>query len=120
MELVLGIDLGTSYFKLGLFDRTGKLHGFGRVLVEKDTENGNRCQLPVERFWSLLCQGLTEACKQAQAQPEDIKAVSYSSQANSFVLLGEDSQPLTALILWPDSRHHQGGQKAHHSSDNRI
>lgn len=104
MELVLGIDLGTSYFKLGLFDRAGNLCGIGRVLVEKDTGDGNRCELPVGRFWSLLRRGLTLACEQAQARPEDIKAIAYSSQANSFVLLGEDNQPLTDLILWPDSR----------------
>ena len=34
MELVCGIDLGTSYFKVGLFDRAGRLIGLGRVPVE--------------------------------------------------------------------------------------
>ena len=58
MELVLGIDLGTSYFKLGLFDSDGNLCGLGRVAVEKDTGNGSLCELPTERFWKLLQMGL--------------------------------------------------------------
>ena len=104
MDLVLGIDLGTSYFKLGLFDRAGALCGLGRVAVEKDCGDGSLCELPVERFWKLLKKGLADACKQANAQPGDIKAVAYSSQANSFLLLDEKDKPLTPLILWPDIR----------------
>ena len=104
MEYVLGIDLGTSYFKVGLFDRSGELCGFGRVFVSKDTDNGGRCELPVDRFWSLLRQALGQARKQAQAQAEDIRGAAYSSQANSFLLLDKKDEPLTPLILWPDSR----------------
>jgi len=104
MELFLGIDLGTSYFKAGLFDTNGKLRGLGRKFVEKDTGNGDKCELPVDSFWSLLHQCLTEAYQQAKAKPEDVRAVSYSSQANSFLLLDSNDKPLTPLILWPDNR----------------
>lgn len=104
MELVLGIDLGTSYFKLGLFDRKGKVRGLSRVFVLKETHDGSRCELPVGRFWELLNQGLSEACNEANSNRGDIEAISYSSQANSFVLLDDNNQPLTPLILWPDSR----------------
>lgn len=104
MEFVLGIDLGTSYFKLGLFDRKGNLRGLGRVAVEKDTADGSLCKLPTGRFWQLLRRGLKNACEQAEANLSSIKAVSYSSQANSFVLLDKNDNPLTPLILWPDER----------------
>jgi len=103
MDLVLGIDLGTSYFKLGLFDRAGQLRGLGRVLVEKNTEQG-RCELAVDSFWSLLREGLAQACEEAGARCDQIRAVGYSSQANSFVLLDANSEPLTPLVLWPDRR----------------
>ena len=36
MRLLSGIDLDTSYFKLGLSDRNGQLHGLGRVSVKTD------------------------------------------------------------------------------------
>ncbi len=104
MKFVLGIDLGTSYFKLGLFNKDGNLCGLGRVAVENDTGDGSLCELPTERFWKLLNNGLTDACRQADAQTNDIEAVGYSSQANSFLLLDRDDRPLTPLVLWPDSR----------------
>ncbi|MCD4825431.1 MAG: hypothetical protein K8S55_12610 [Phycisphaerae bacterium] len=104
MELILGIDLGTSYFKLGLFDRAGKLHGLGKVPVQTDNGDGSLCELPVERFWAVLRQGLDDALAEAGAAAEDVAAMAYSSQANSFILLDEHDKPLTPLILWPDAR----------------
>jgi sugar (pentulose or hexulose) kinase len=47
---------------------------------------------------------VAEACAQAKAQPNQIKAMAYSSQANSFLLLDQKQQPLTPLILWCDNR----------------
>jgi len=104
MELVLSIDLGTSYFKLGLFDRAGKMRGLRRVAVPADERAPMRCELPVERFFAMLEDGLSQACRQAGATTQDIAAVAYSSQANSFVLLDDRSHPLTPLVLWPDRR----------------
>ena len=104
MALVLGIDLGTSYFKLGLFNRQGDLCGLGRVKVPKDESEPGRCELSTEQFWAILKEGLAQALAQAQAKPDDIVAMSYSSQANSFLLLDEHDHPLTPLVLWPDRR----------------
>ena len=104
MDYVLGIDLGTSYFKLGLFNRDGELCGLGRVYVPKDVGDGSQSEVPIDRFWKLLQQGLQDACQQAQTLPNRIKAVAYSSQANSFLLLDRNKNPLTPIILWNDNR----------------
>jgi hypothetical protein len=42
VKLVASIDLGTSYFKVGLFGRDGTMHGLGRVAVVKDVGDGSR------------------------------------------------------------------------------
>lgn len=107
MNFVLGIDLGTSYFKAGLFNPDGELCGLGRVFVPKDTGDGNRSEVPVDRFWTLLREAVTAACHQAAAQPDQIQALAYASQANSFLLLDSQQQPLTPLILWNDQRARQ-------------
>jgi sugar (pentulose or hexulose) kinase len=104
MEYVLGIDLGTSYFKLGLFTRDGDMAGLGRVAVTKESGDGDRSEIPVDQFWNLLKQGLNEACSQAGISPEQIKALSYASQANSFLLLDGNKNPLTPVVLWCDDR----------------
>jgi xylulokinase len=104
MKLVLGVDLGTSYFKLGLFDRSGDLRGLAKVKVIKERGDGSLCEISAERFWLLLCQGLQQACRMAGARLECIEALSYASQANSFILLQADGNPLTPIILWSDQR----------------
>lgn len=104
MSFFLGIDLGTSYFKAGIFDRSGQLKGLGRKPVSKNSGDGIRCELKVTVFWETLYSCVKEAIQNACISPDEIQTVSYSSQANSFVLLDQFDQPLTPLILWPDQR----------------
>lgn len=104
MALLLGIDLGTSYFKAGLFDERGTLHGLGRVAVDPSTPAPGRCELPVEMFWRRLRSALGQALAQAGVTAGAIAAISYSSQANTFLLLDQHDAPLTPLILWTDLR----------------
>lgn len=103
MRFFLGIDLGTSYFKVGLFDEHGKLHGLGRRALLKNSD-GAVCEVEIPVFWKTLRACIGEALKQAKLHPDNINAISYSSQANSFVLLNEAGKPLTSIILWSDER----------------
>ena len=104
MRLLLGLDLGTSYFKVGLFSPNGELRGLGRVRVITDTPAPGRVELPVDRFIALFRQGLDEALRAAGAHARDIAGISYSSQATTFLLLDEGERPLTPLVLWTDTR----------------
>ncbi len=104
MPLLLGIDLGTSYFKVGLFDATGGLRGLGRVAVERDASVPERRELSTDTFWALLRRAFAQALTQAEASPANVAAVSYSSQASTFVLLDHANRPLTPLISWTDTR----------------
>ena len=103
MNCFLGIDLGTSYFKTGIFDETGHLKGLGRQSVHK-VSDGITCELPVDVFWKTLRTCLDEALQMAGIRATAIRSLSYATQANSFVLLDARHQPLTPLILWPDKR----------------
>ncbi len=104
MDLVLGIDLGTSYFQLRLFDRSGELRGLGRVPAPVKNADGPIREVAIDDFWSSLRSGLESALQQASGSPRDVRAMGYSSQANSFLLLDGHDRPLTPLILWTDVR----------------
>ncbi|MDR1096712.1 MAG: hypothetical protein LBL57_01120 [Tannerella sp.] len=103
MSFFLGIDLGTSYFKAGIFDENGHLKGLGRKYVEKNS-NDPFCELSVPVFRKTLVESVGEAIDRAGIPSNEINAMSYSSQANSFILLDRTDRPLTNLILWPDKR----------------
>jgi xylulokinase len=104
MDYYLGVDLGTSYFKAGLFDEAGRLHGLGCQYVKKIIKDDITCELPVDVFRETLRCCIGEAMQAANATPKEIRSISYSSQANSFVLLDSNYKPLTPLVLWPDKR----------------
>ena len=104
MKYTLGIDLGTSYFKAGLFDAEGRLCGLGRVEVKKQIDDGVRFEVAIDDFWLFLQQAIEQAKTQASAKAEDITGMGYSSQANTFVLLNNNDVPLTPLIIWADKR----------------
>lgn len=104
MDLFLGIDLGTSYFKAGLFDKSGRLMGLARTGVPKQTPTRGICELQIEDFWRCLRHTIADALNDAKAKSEDVIAMSYASQANSFVLMDRNYELLTPLILWPDER----------------
>lgn len=106
MSFFLGIDLGTSYFKAGVYDSDCRLCGMGRVPVPK-TVTGGRCELPIIDFWQAVKGCIAMALADARLSAGDIAAVSYSSQANSFVLLDSEGLALSPLILWPDARARQ-------------
>ncbi len=104
MGYVLGIDLGSSYFKVLIVDKMGVSSGLGRVAVPAGRKGNNISELPVDAFWSALREAVIEACTAAEIEVSDICAVSYASQANSFLLLDSGYTPLTPIILWPDTR----------------
>lgn len=103
-NLFLGIDLGTSYFKLGLFDPSLGLRGLGRVAVPNTGDRVTTSEVTADDFWKALATGLREALGQADASADEIAAVSWSSQANSFLLFDENRVPVTPLMLWNDNR----------------
>lgn len=104
MPLYLGIDLGTSYFKVGLFDAAGVRKGLGRVRIETSEPAAGQCVLSVDAFWRLLRTACRQALADANVSAAEIAAVSYASQANSFVLLDSTASPLTPIIIWTDAR----------------
>ncbi len=103
-ELVAGLDLGTTFFKVGLYDCEGRCHGHARQAFGKDLPNATRCDIPVAQFRSILKRTLDEAVAAASCRLADIMGVSYASQANSFLLLDEQDTPLTPIIIWRDGR----------------
>jgi len=103
MKSVVGVDLGTSYFKVGIFSLDGELLGLGRVPAPTLCD-GDMRTIDAKSFWHSLHEAMDMATNAAGISGRDIQAVSYSSQANTFILLDRNDQPLTPLISWSDKR----------------
>jgi xylulokinase len=104
MTVFLGVDLGTSYFKVGVFDGSGRLRGLGRSATPVTRGPAGVHEMPLPAFWQALQLALAEAMRQADVSPRAIGGVSYSSQANTLVLVDRAGEPLTPFVLWTDRR----------------
>ena len=102
--LYAGFDLGTTFFKVGLYTEHGICLGLGHRPFVKEEDAEGRCTVPVERFLETVSAAFHDALVQAGVTSDSIKGVSYCSQANTFLLLDSHDKPLTPLIVWPDLR----------------
>ena len=104
MNTYLGIDLGTTNIKAVLADVDGTILGVHREQIYYDWSDDGGCELPVPRFHEALIRCIGGVCGKAGSAADRIEAVGYASQANTFLLLDADQEPLTPIISWQDDR----------------
>jgi sugar (pentulose or hexulose) kinase len=102
--MLLGIDLGTSYFKALLVSPDGRVLGLGRVPLYPVERGPGFQELPLGEFFAAVGGAVNQALQAAGLKAAEIRAVSYSSQTNSFLLEDRSGTPLTPVILWSDKR----------------
>src|SRR3954471_22534623 len=103
MHHFLTFDLGTTLYKVALFDDAGNLLGVRRVAPTVLHPKQDWWELDPRTFRQPLLEG-ARALREQVGSFDDVAAVSFATQANSFVLLDESDQPLTPIVLWPDQR----------------
>ena len=104
MSKILAIDLGTSYLKFALFDRTGRLCDVCRLAPPVQAAEPGRVEIPAEKFHEALAAGIAELRGRDDCRLADLEAVTFATQTNSFVLLDAADCLLTPIILWSDRR----------------
>ncbi len=104
MAHFLTYDLGTTLYKVALFDEAGKLIALERAQPPIQAEQPGWVEVRSGEFLYVLAQA-TWRVREAVGESiwSDLKAVSFATQANSFMLLGEGGWH-TGLILWSDQR----------------
>ena len=103
MSKILTIDLGTTYFKLCLFDCTGQLLALQRVAPPVEQPKRDWWQLSVEGFQTTIKGAIHDLAAEAGGLA-DVKAMSFATQANSFTLFDEQDNALHDFVLWLDMR----------------
>ena len=89
---------------MALVDRDGQLVSLCRVVPPVHAAQPGRVELSPQGFLDALAQGAAELEAQAPEAAAKIRAVTFATQTNSFILLDAACRPLTPLILWPDAR----------------
>lgn len=103
-SLLLGIDLGTTVCKAGIYNEKGEL--LNCVSIEYGLiKKGDRIvEQDASQWWNLAVQAIKGSIKEASIDKNCIRALSVSSQGISFVPVDEEINPLCRSINWLDTR----------------
>jgi len=96
---LLGIDLGTSSVKVGLFARDGRLLSFarrGHDLVNTGAE------ADPEQWWSATADAIREAASDLDLR--EVQAVCVGGQGPTLVLVDADGRAVRPALTWMDTR----------------
>lgn len=109
MGLLIGVDLGTSETKAGLFDLAddSASHSHLLRLARRNypilTGNGAGCaEQDPETWWKAVCETLREVTHNVRA--DDLAALCVQGQGPSLVMLDKKGRPLYNALLWMDTR----------------
>lgn len=104
MELLLGIDLGTSGVKTVLFDLSGTpLASHTSEYPLYQPQNGWAEQAPHD-WWRAVQETIQVVLAKSGVHPGDIRGVGLSGQMHGLVMLDAQGHVLRNAILWCDGR----------------
>jgi xylulokinase len=103
-RVLLGIDVGTSGVKAGLFDAAGRLLGLGRAAHRAESPRPGWAQSDPEVWWRGIVAALGGAVEAAGVRPADVGAVGLGVLFPCVVPMAADGRALYPCILYNDRR----------------
>jgi len=100
--LFLGIDVGTTAVKAGLFDGQGELVASWRRDYPTRRSSGGVVEQNPQHWLDCIAAAIAEF--ESQVGLDAVRAVGICSQVNTHVFVGGDSVALADAFVWQDTR----------------
>lgn len=104
MNLLIGLDIGTTAEKIALFDSTGKMLGVSTQEYDLITPKVNYVECEPEIYWDAFKAGLRDIKSQFNFSKDDTYALSISAQGETLFFTDRAGTPLRNAIVWMDNR----------------
>ncbi|MFW6107785.1 MAG: xylulokinase [bacterium] len=102
--LYIGVDLGTTGIKAGLFEATGRTVGTSARGIELDTPAPGFAEFDAGEYIENVFDAIRELLRSPDADAGAVRAIGLSSQAQAFVVLDERGNPIRPAVSWLDVR----------------
>lgn len=104
MTLLLGLDVGTTSVKAGLFDAAGRqLAAAGRE-YRLAHPAPDRAEIDAETWWTSAVDAVRGVLAAPGVDPRDVAAMAVSSQGETIVAVDAAGRALGPAIVWLDNR----------------
>jgi sugar (pentulose or hexulose) kinase len=101
-ELLLGIDLGTTLTKVGIFTTDGGVVGLYSAPTPITWDGPEQAHHDPERLWGVVIELIQQAT--LDLETNRLVSVGISSFGEAGVLLDADGTPKTPVLAWFDAR----------------
>lgn len=104
MSYAMGIDLGTSGVKVGIYSKTGEvIASCTEEYPMQQPQNGYAEQNPAD-WWNATIKAMNLSLEKSGINPADICGIGLSGQMHGLVLLDEQNEVIRPAMLWCDGR----------------
>jgi xylulokinase len=100
-DAYLGLDVGGTGTKAGVFDGQGRLLGFAHRRYRPQLTEESHIEIPIHTIYAAAREATVSAIHESGAR---VVALSICSQGQTFVSLNEHDEPLYPAIVWYDGR----------------
>ncbi len=104
MPLLLGLDIGTTSVKAGVFDIEGHRLGFARHDYALQTPVVDHVELDAVTYWDATCAVIQQVLESNDIAGEDIGGIGVSSQGETIIPVDSAGNPIHPAIVWLDNR----------------
>ena len=111
MPLLLGIDIGTTSVKAGLFDIEGRCLSFGQRDYTLQTPAVDHVELDANTYWNETCMVVREILHSEGVVGQEILGICVSSQGETVIPVDIQGNPIYKAIVWLDNRAHSEAQQ---------
>jgi D-ribulokinase len=111
-QAYIGVDVGTSSTRAGVFDETGRLLGIARHPIRTWHEAGDIVEQSSEDIWNACVTAVRSALAEAAISPDAVKGIGFDATCSLVVLAGDGApvsvsasgDPQRNVIVWMDHR----------------
>ncbi len=98
--VILALDIGTTGFKLGLFDREAELIEMTNCFYPINAYDGDKADSDPEGWWA----GFLDCHKRMKSSLEDVEVMPMGVTTPGAMILDREGNPLTPAVLFMDRR----------------
>src|SRR3954453_15020420 len=104
MDVVIGIDTGTTATKAVAAGIDGQLRGLASAHYPLSVPGSGRAELDPGHLRDAALKALTDVAAQCRERGDRVVAVSLSAFLHALVPMDADGRPLGPLVTWADGR----------------
>lgn len=110
LDLVIGMDIGTTSTKGVLYDTDGTVIATSDKLYSLIQDQPDKAEQNPDEILTAVVSVISNIVRDAGVNRSRIAGVSFSSAMHSLILLDKEEQLVTQSITWADNRAHRWTQ----------